>query len=402
MAIVSSSHPIEARKSLTGSGLPFENNLHLKRNSSHLSLRVGGHRSSVPAGSTQFTATDIQSQQFQAEKKACRTKSQSQTIIESGSEPTIGSDSCQCSPHSALHGPTRATLTSPTRIMSSHRQGPYVNKNFHGPTTGATNHSSSADQLSVKSGSEPVKESRSSHPDREIHRTESNSETSGMLPQPKTSPITQGQLVREIKSTFTYILPELLLIIAGIYTGLMLVERECAQADYEQASNTDELSGEQWQALIALHRVLLYEYHDFFLASHNPSASSAIRELVAKYAIPFRLWRYGIFSFLELLRHGLPQSLDYMLTFIYLAYSIVALLKETNPAFDQTWNEYLGDLARYRMAIERTDLHDKEIWLNVARMWYNKAADHSPYVGRIQHHLAVLARPNILRQVSCR
>src|ERR1700743_1792382 len=51
------------------------------------------------------------------------------------------------------------------------------------------------------------------------------------------------------------------------------------------------------------------------------------------------------------------------------------------------------------MAIEEADLRDREIWSNVARMWYNKAADKSPNVGRIQHHLAVLARPNIVQQL---
>src|SRR5271156_6767771 len=51
------------------------------------------------------------------------------------------------------------------------------------------------------------------------------------------------------------------------------------------------------------------------------------------------------------------------------------------------------------MAIEEADLRDREIWSGVARMWYNKAADRSPNVGRIQHHLAVLARPNIVQQL---
>ena len=51
------------------------------------------------------------------------------------------------------------------------------------------------------------------------------------------------------------------------------------------------------------------------------------------------------------------------------------------------------------MAIEEADLRDREIWSNVARTWYNKAADRSPNVGRIQHHLAVLARPNIVQQL---
>ena len=44
-------------------------------------------------------------------------------------------------------------------------------------------------------------------------------------------------------------------------------------------------------------------------------------------------------------------------------------------------------------------MRDREIWSNVARTWYNKAADRSPNVGRIQHHLAVLARPNIVQQL---
>ena len=115
--------------------------------------------------------------------------------------------------------------------------------------------------------------------------------------------------------------------------------------------------------------------------------------------MPARMWRHGIHSFLELLRHRLPHSLDHMLAFVYLAYSMMALLMESVPSFEETWIECLGDLARYRMAIEEADLRDREVWSGVARMWYNKAADKSPNVGRIQHHLAVLARPNIVQQL---
>ena len=88
-----------------------------------------------------------------------------------------------------------------------------------------------------------------------------------------------------------------------------------------------------------------------------------------------------------------------MPAFVYLVYSMMALLMESVPSFGETWIECLGDLARYRMAIEETDLRDREVWSGVARMWYNKAADKSPNVGRIQHHLAVLARPNIVQQL---
>ena len=117
-----------------------------------------------------------------------------------------------------------------------------------------------------------------------------------------------------------------------------------------------------------------------------------------KYAMPARMWRRGIHSFLELLRHRFPDSLDHMLTFVYLAYSMMALLMEAVPSFEETWIECLGDLARYRMAIEDAGLRGREVWSGVARVWYNKAADKSPNVGRTQHHLAVLAWPNVMQQ----
>ncbi|OAL22510.1 hypothetical protein AYO22_07068 [Fonsecaea multimorphosa] len=178
-----------------------------------------------------------------------------------------------------------------------------------------------------------------------------------------------------------------------------MVEKKCVEICAQQAQTTNRLSNEQWQALIALHRTLLHEHHDFFLASQHPTASLALRRLPTKYAMPARMWRHGIHSFLELLRHRLPYSLEHMLSFVYLAYQMMGLLMESVPAFHETWIECLGDLARYRMAIEEADLRDRETWSNVARMWYQKAADRSPDTGRIQHHLAVLARPNIVCQL---
>ncbi|KAK4220472.1 hypothetical protein QBC38DRAFT_321844, partial [Podospora fimiseda] len=52
----------------------------------------------------------------------------------------------------------------------------------------------------------------------------------------------------------------------------------------------------------------------------------SLRRLASKYAMPARMWRHGIHSFLELLRHRLPASLEFILMFIYLAYSMMALL----------------------------------------------------------------------------
>ncbi|KAL4887814.1 hypothetical protein BDV59DRAFT_189850 [Aspergillus ambiguus] len=187
--------------------------------------------------------------------------------------------------------------------------------------------------------------------------------------------------------------------VRGIYAGLVMVEKKCIEIDKAQSESQAPLDNQKWQALIALHRTLLQEHHDFFMASQHPTASPVLRRLSEKYAMPARMWRYGIHSFLELLRHRLPESLDHMLTFIYLAYSMMTLLLETVPGFQDTWIECLGDLSRYRMAVEESDLKEREVWAGVARYWYNRAADRNPDVGRIQHHLAVLSRPYILQQL---
>ncbi|MCJ1271160.1 hypothetical protein MMC22_011059 [Lobaria immixta] len=214
-----------------------------------------------------------------------------------------------------------------------------------------------------------------------------------ILLQPETRPISHEQLLVEVK---------------GIYAGLVMVEAKCIDVDEKQSlaaqerdsSRQSKLSNEQWQALIALHKTLLHEHHDFFLASQHPSASPALSRLAAKYTMPARMWRHGIHAFLEVLRHRLPESLDHMLAFIYIAYSMVALLYETISTFEDTWIECLGDLGRYRMAIEDDDIRDREVWSGVARFWYSKAADKTPKVGRLYHHLAILARPYTLQQLS--
>lgn len=213
-----------------------------------------------------------------------------------------------------------------------------------------------------------------------------------MLLQPETRPISHSQLFLEVK---------------GIYAGLLMVESKCIEVDSRQSkaalerdpSRATKLSDEQWQALIALHKTLLHEHHDFFLASQHPSANPALSKLPEHYSMPARMWRHGIHSFLEVLRHRLPESLDHMLAFIYIAYSTVALLYETVSSFESTWIECLGDLGRYRMAIE-DDMRDREVWSGVARFWYGKGADKDSNQGRLYHHLAILARHSSLQQLS--
>ncbi|KAI4721992.1 hypothetical protein E4T48_01691 [Aureobasidium sp. EXF-10727] len=186
--------------------------------------------------------------------------------------------------------------------------------------------------------------------------------------------------------------------IKGIYAALVMVEAKCIKLDAAHMSTSANLSFDQWQALFAVHRTLLYEHHDFLSASQHPSTSSPLRKLATKYSMPARMWKHGIHSFLEVLRRRLPESLDYMLQFIYLAYQTVTLLYETVPSFEDTWVECLGDLARYRMAVEEADMRDREIWGGVARDWYSKTSNRNPDVGRLYHHLGILARPNAIQQ----
>jgi len=207
----------------------------------------------------------------------------------------------------------------------------------------------------------------------------------GMISEPLSCPISQEQLAVEVK---------------GIYAGLLTVEAKCINIDAAQAADTQTvLTREQWQALIALHRTLLYEHHDFLMATHHPSATESLKALGVKYSMPARMWKHGIHAFLEVLRHRRPDSQEHMLSFIYLAYDMMTLLYETVAYFRDTWIECLGDLARYRMAIEE-EREPHAQWAGVAASWYTKAADRHPHIGRLYHHLGILERPS-LRKFAC-
>lgn len=116
--------------------------------------------------------------------------------------------------------------------------------------------------------------------------------------------------------------------LAAIYAGLMILECKCREIDSKQAAsiqaqghlNLDDL---QWRILTDVHLCLLHQHYDFFLASQHPSASPSMRELALKYALPARMWNYGIHDFLEIVRHN-PAHAE---TFIYATYHILTLCK---------------------------------------------------------------------------
>lgn len=136
---------------------------------------------------------------------------------------------------------------------------------------------------------------------------------SDMTLQPDPKSLTHQQLAAEIK---------------GIYSGLLLVEAKCKSVNAQATAESKDryLANEQWHALTALHRTLLYEHHDFLSATQHLPASSSLHSVVQKYSVPARMWKHAIHPLLEVLRSRLPASLDYMLQFVYIAYQMEAAL----------------------------------------------------------------------------
>ena len=177
-----------------------------------------------------------------------------------------------------------------------------------------------------------------------------------------------------------------------------MLEDGCIQEHLKQ-EKLAKYNNDQYQTLLDLYTALLHEYEDFlYFATQHLSATPATRRLPKEYNLPARLWSHGIQGLLTILYSRSPASLDYVVVFIQTAYSTMTLFLETVPTFEDTWTECLGDLARYRMAIEDS-FTDKEIWAQVARQWYLKSANLSPKIGRLYHHLAILAHPDPLPQL---
>lgn len=172
------------------------------------------------------------------------------------------------------------------------------------------------------------------------------------------------------------------------YAAIELAETKCKDSMDSQSSNT---SAEQRHALFACHQTLLHHHDDFFMITQYPFASAQVRQLPSKYNTPARMWRNCILSFIEFLQRGLPASREHMLEFFDLAHGITVHLHEDLSALLDPWINCIGDLGRYRMAIE-DDVQEREVWARISYYWYTKAANKLPTTGRSYHHLAILAQ----------
>ncbi|KAK2595518.1 hypothetical protein QQS21_006746 [Conoideocrella luteorostrata] len=206
-----------------------------------------------------------------------------------------------------------------------------------------------------------------------------------LLRQLDTPPISSHQLATEVN---------------GIYAGLVLLEAKCIKYDDGSQHGVD-LTMEQYRALVSLHRSLLHEHHDYLLASRHPSASDALARAASENAMPVRLWRHGIRSFLILLWHRLPESIEYILTFTNIAYTTVTMLYESVPAFEAIWVKILIEIARYRVhvAVKTSNADHKKTWIGIMHHWQAEASDMAPATSSVCHRPALIPQPNAVQQL---
>ncbi|EGD92984.1 hypothetical protein TESG_00546 [Trichophyton tonsurans CBS 112818] len=293
--------------------------------------------------------------------------------------PSITLQPIQCCSHPHLHSTSLVySHCSDSELLTIKREEVYFSARLH-TVPAASTCPTCLDGQAKPALIDPAADIGVKDDDEEGRRLEC---TTYLLLQPETRQITEDQLTVEVK---------------GIYDSLFEAEKKCIEVDTQQLDCGSELTPEQYKALIAIHQTLMHEYYDFFLASGYPSAPECLRKLAREYTIPQRIWRHAIYPMLDLLHRRLPSSHDYMVSYIYTTYTMLTLLLESVPTFKEVWMEYLGDVARYRMAIEETDCQERKNWENEALCWYQRAADEGPNIGRIQHHSAVLAKPYTLR-----
>lgn len=202
--------------------------------------------------------------------------------------------------------------------------------------------------------------------------------------QPDTQPVTLDQLKTEVRA---------------VYIGTVKVETLCSERIAAYRQTNEPLGEEQWRSLVALHRATVHEFADFFFATQHPAAarSRTLRESRLKYSMPQRLWQ-RVQALLDLMRRHLPTSREHMADFISLSFTIFTVLYEHATDLQAIWSECLGDVARFGMAIQDS-FEERAIWVGSSRMWYLTAIDLNPGVGRLSHHLAILARPEPMGQL---
>lgn len=78
--------------------------------------------------------------------------------------------------------------------------------------------------------------------------------------------------------------------VQDIYATLIEVEQRCLNIDSQVKARLNlELSTDQFKSMVALHSTLVYQHHDFLMATYHPSAGPELLGLAEKYHMPGRM-----------------------------------------------------------------------------------------------------------------
>ncbi|OJD09626.1 hypothetical protein AJ78_09007 [Emergomyces pasteurianus Ep9510] len=146
---------------------------------------------------------------------------------------------------------------------------------------------------------------------------------------PPVTPMVREPIIRQLTH------PELVKKVRGIHYSLVVIELLCQEED-SKVKGLQKLTNTQYAYLIKCHRALL-------------------------------LWAVAILPLLEIMRSRLPDGLEHMIEFIHHAFNMLVLILETVPRFKSVWLQCLGDISRYRMAIEVESEDERRVWSEIAR-----------------------------------
>ncbi|PNP60576.1 hypothetical protein FNYG_14679 [Fusarium nygamai] len=173
-----------------------------------------------------------------------------------------------------------------------------------------------------------------------------------MMRQPETRPISQEELVAEVK---------------GIYAGLIMVETKCIEVD-KAHSTEGRLTPEEWQQLIAFHRKLLHEDDDpFNISSTKKSQNYDLGELLSELSLRSRGFCRLNSRLLPLLqvKKGTPSCVRFV-EFMTLIGALSDILSKYSSLLDFTDTLLIGLFDLITSIIRRLNMRFKsayeELW----------------------------------------
>lgn len=179
---------------------------------------------------------------------------------------------------------------------------------------------------------------------------------------------------------------------------VLALELQAVMDRTKRGIDPQEWKGE-WQGVIALHKSVLDQHAETFLATQNPCDSSDSKGLYRDYSIFWNMWRGQCISITALLRDHLPELKDHVAAFLTHAYEKLSLLHRSVQYSKEVSAEFLGDLAKIGIALDDERPKEHEIWSARAQQWYTLACNLNPSSSRLYHRLSYVSQHNRFLQL---